>query len=69
MSSKRRLPEASARQLDSLDAHVEAAIETLEAAIKVIQKNPRHCESQINHAKFLLMKALRHSDRARRNED
>lgn len=69
MSTKRRLPEASARQLDSLDAHIETAIEALEAAKKVIQKNPRHCESQINHVMFLLQKALRHSDRARRNED
>jgi hypothetical protein len=69
MSTKRRLPEASARQLDSLDRHIESALEVLEAAKEDIRTDPKECASNINYAMTLLLRALRHSDRARRNED
>lgn len=69
MSTKRRLPEKSAQQLDSLDAHIETAIDVLQSALDDIQRDPKLCQSKINHVRFLLVQALRHSDRARRNED
>lgn len=69
MSTKRRLPEKSAQQLDSLDRHIESALEVLEAAKDDIRTDPKECASAINYAMTLLLRALRHSDRARRNED
>jgi hypothetical protein len=69
MSTKRRLPEKSAQQLDLLDEHLELAIQVLTDALEDIQRDPKHCATQIHHARFLLVRALRHSDRARRNED